>query len=234
MLERDRLGPARSGETSMEVEIRVDRIRCIGAGQCVHVAPGVFDQDREAKAFVVDHRGEPEDRIVHALTACPVQALTLHVDGTAVAAGDLRDWALGARSDDPIVPLLEKFSEDHHDLRTALAATPSDDDAGRAEEMCSRTSTHLRDEEQVYSAITALVDPRLVDAFEGDHGKIDRALERLTAVRSDPARRGRAMAALATVVEDHIRLEETVLFPLALAALARRRTPVESVPGGLA
>ena len=114
----------------MEVEIRVDRTRCLGAGQCVHFGPGVFDQDREAKA------------------------------------------------------------------------------------------------------ITALVDPRLVDAFEGDHGRIDRALEELTAVRSDPARRGRAMAALATVVDDHIRLEETVLFPLALAALARRRTPVESVPGG--
>jgi hypothetical protein len=42
------------------------------------------------------------------------------------------------------------------------------------------------------------------------------------------------MTALATVVEDHIRLEETVLFPLALAALARGRSPVESLPGGLA
>jgi ferredoxin len=222
---------------AMEVEIRVDRVRCIGAGQCVHVAPGVFDQDREAKAFVVDHRGEPEERIVHALTACPVQALTLHVDGTPVAADDLRDWALGARSDDPIVPLLERFSENHHELRTGLAAltaTPSDDEAGRAEEMCSMTSTHLRDEEQAYSAITALVDPRLVDAFEGDHGQIDRALERLTAVRSDPDLRGRAMAALATIVDDHIRLEETVLFPLALAALARGRSRVESLPGGRA
>jgi ferredoxin len=225
---------------SMEVEIRVDRIRCIGAGQCVHVAPGVFDQDREAKAFVVDHRGEPEDRIVHALTACPVQAVTLHVDGTPIAADDLRDWALGARSEDPLVPLLERFSEDHHELRTtlttltALTATPSDDEAGRAEEMCSLTSTHLRDEEQAYSAITALVDPRLVDAFEGDHGKIDRSLEKLTAVRSDPVLRRRAMTTLATVVDDHIRLEETVLFPLALAALARGRTPVDSLPGGSA
>jgi hypothetical protein len=96
------------------------------------------------------------------------------------------------------------------------------------------TSTHLRDEEQAYSAITALVDPRLVDAFEGDHGQIDRALERLTAVRSDPDLRGRAMAALATIVDDHIRLEETVLFPLALAALARGRSRVESLPGGRA
>lgn len=219
----------------MEVEIRVDRVRCIGAGQCVHFAPGVFDQDREAKAFVVDHRGEPEERIVHALTACPVQALTLQVDGTPVAADDLRDWARGARSDDPIVPMLERFSEDHHELRTALIAqteTPSDDDAGRAEEMCSLTSRHLRDEEQAYSAITALVDPRLVDAFEGDHGRIDRALEELTAVRSDPARRSRAMSALATVVDDHIRLEETVLFPLALAALARRRTAGAGVRSG--
>jgi hypothetical protein len=100
--------------------------------------------------------------------------------------------------------------------------------------MCSLTSTHLRDEEQAYAAITALVDPRLVDAFEDDHGRIDRALDELAAVRSDPARRHRAMTALVTVVDDHIRLEETVLFPLALAALARARGPVESLPGGLA
>jgi hemerythrin-like domain-containing protein len=56
------------------------------------------------------------------------------------------------------------------------------------------------------------VDPRLVDAFDTDHEMIIRALDELTEVRADPTRRD--------AVRDHIRLEETVLFPVVLAALA--------------
>lgn len=69
----------------MDVEIRADRARCIGSGQCVFLAPGVFDQDHDTKAVVTDPRGEPEERIVHAVIACPMQAITLRVGRTAVA-----------------------------------------------------------------------------------------------------------------------------------------------------
>lgn len=205
----------------MEIEIRVDRTRCIGSGQCVHWAPGVFDQDDEAIAVVVDPRGAAEEKIVQAVTACPMRAISLHVDGTAVRAEDLEDWVRGAVSTDPLVPLLEELCDDHHELRAALAPTSSGDDAARAEEMCSRTRAHLDNEDHVYAAITALVGPHLVDAFQDDHTKILEALDELAAHGSDPATRLQAMNDLARAVDDHIRLEETVLFPVALAALVR-------------
>lgn len=203
----------------MDLEIRIDRTRCIGSGQCVYVAPGAFDQDREAKAIVTDRRGEPEEKIVHAVTACPVQAITLQVGTTTVEADDLKDWAHGARSDNPLVPLLEQLCEDHHELSTALTTAAPDPTPEHASEISSLTRTHLRNEDAAYSAIAALVGPRLVDAFEADHEMIVRALDDL----ADPTSREQAMCALAVAVRDHIRLEETVLFPVALAALAHEQ-----------
>jgi ferredoxin len=208
----------------MEVEIRVDRARCMGSGQCVHWAPGVFDQDDDGISIVVDPRGDPEEKIVHAVTSCPVQAITLHVDGTVVRQEDLRDWVVGVRSDDAVVAVLTDLCDDHHELRTALMAAAGSPDGGGpdgADAMCALTSAHLRHEEEAYRAITALVDRQLVDAFESDHDRIDRALADLAAHRSDDVERRRAMRDVAQAVDDHIRLEETVLFPVALAALAR-------------
>lgn len=200
----------------MDVEIRVDRVRCIGSGQCVHWAPGVFEQDDDAISVVVDPRGEPEERIVHAVTSCPVQAITLHVGAATITAEGLRDWVQGIHADDPLVEVLEQLSGDHHDLRTALSA--------EAARVGALVTGHLRHEEAVYATIAALVGPPLVDSFESDHVEIERALHDLAAHATDPAGRARAQRALATAVEDHIRLEETVLFPLALAALARGAT----------
>ena len=210
----------------MDVEIRVDRNRCIGTGQCVFVAPGVFDQDGEAKAVVADPHGEPEERIVHAVIACPMQAITLHVGGISVGADDLKDWAHGARSDDSVVTLLERLCDDHHELRDAFVATAAGDGPERTEEIRSLTAMHLRNEAEAYSAISALVESRLVEAFEDDHERIEQALDELAAHESDPSRRGQALSDLARAVSDHIRLEETVLFPVALAALARQESQV--------
>ncbi len=198
----------------MDVEIDVDRGRCIGAGECVRLAPGVFDQDDGAISFVVDPRGESEERIVHAVVACPMQAITLHVGGVAVGANELRDWAHGAHSDDPIVALLEQFCDEHHELRAALAEVPTLEDVDRADAICALTQ--------------ALIDSELVDAFDDIHATIDRDLDQVAASRADGATHGRILRELATLVEDHIRLEETVLFPVALAALARQHAEPEA------
>ena len=210
----------------MDVEIRVDRNRCIGTGQCVFVAPGVFDQDGEAKAVVADPHGEPEEKIVHAVIACPMQAITLHVGGISVGADDLKDWAHGARSDDSVVSMLERLCDDHHELRAAFTVAPLHDGSDRMKEIRSLTATHLRNEAEAYSAISALVESRLVEAFEDDHERIEQALVELGAHESDPSRRGQVLSDLARVVIEHIRLEETVLFPVALAALARQESQV--------
>lgn len=204
----------------MDVEIRVDRARCIGSGQCVHWAPGVFEQDDDAISVVVNPRGEPEARIVRAVTSCPVQAITLHVGDATITAEGLRDWVQGIHADDPLVAALDQLSGDHHDLRAAL----SDEGGHAAAGVGALVTAHLRHEEAVYTTIAALIGPTVVDAFERDHVEIERALHDLAAHATDPAGRARAQQALATAVEAHIRLEEMVLFPLALAALARGAT----------
>ncbi len=206
----------------MDVEVRIDRNRCIGSGQCVFVAPRAFDQDGDAKAYVTDPQGEPEEKIVHAVTACPVQAISLHLGGSRVGPDDLKDWMLGIRSDDPVVELLGQFSDEHHELQAALGAARAHHGSERIDELSSLTRTHLRTEEEAYSAITALVDPDLVAAFDADHLRIDQALDALGAEESDAEQRARAMGDLTRAVSEHIRLEETVLFPAALAALGRR------------
>jgi ferredoxin len=209
----------------MDVEIRVDRTLCIGSGQCVHWAPGVFEQDEESISVVVDPRGEPEEKIVQAVFACPMQAISLRVGDTRVSVDDLKDWTAGLHSDDPVVARLEQLSLDHHELRAVLNADSSDDatpTATRDDTLHALTTTHLRDEGQVYSAIAELIGPDLVAPFHEDHVRIAQALDAVASTPAGSADRARALEELASAVDEHIALEETVLFPAALAELARR------------
>jgi ferredoxin len=204
----------------MELEVHVDRRRCIGSGECVRLAPGVFDQDDQAISIVVDPRGEPEERIVHTMSACPVGAITLLLDGVPIGADDIKDWMRGIDSADPIVPVLEQLGEEHHELLDLITSSDAGEPAGRVEKVRSLAGTHLRNEAEVYSSLVPLVPPRLVDTFEGGHARIGRALH-LAAQESDLGGRGPAMSDLARAVTDQIRLEETLLFPVVLAALAK-------------
>ena len=61
-------------------EIRVDRNRCMGSGQCVWYAPNTFDQDDETIAIVVDPAGDPAEKIQTAVDSCPTQALSIARD----------------------------------------------------------------------------------------------------------------------------------------------------------
>ncbi|MGW3912492.1 ferredoxin [Streptomyces sp. NPDC005070] len=64
------------------MRITVDRDRCIGSGQCVMTAPGVFTQDDDALvALVPGHEDGAGDPRVHDVPmACPVQAVAIHED----------------------------------------------------------------------------------------------------------------------------------------------------------
>ena len=55
--------------------IAVDRAECIGAGQCVVLAPKTFRLDDAMKAEVVDPEGEPEEIVIEAAVICPTQAI---------------------------------------------------------------------------------------------------------------------------------------------------------------
>lgn len=61
------------------MKIAVDRTRCVGGGQCVAVAPDVFDQDDEGLSVLLD-ASPPEtldDDVRDAVDLCPAQAITV-------------------------------------------------------------------------------------------------------------------------------------------------------------
>jgi ferredoxin len=68
----------------MNLEIGIDRDACMGLGNCVYAAPGVFDLDADSAAFVVDPAGTPEDNPVAATRNCPTHAITVRRDGVSL------------------------------------------------------------------------------------------------------------------------------------------------------
>ncbi|HWL91103.1 MAG TPA: ferredoxin [Actinomycetota bacterium] len=73
---------------------RVDRPRCIGAGNCITIAPTAFDWHRGdfAKAAVVDAASVDEEKLREAALACPTQAIVIE------EIAELLPWQLRGRS----------------------------------------------------------------------------------------------------------------------------------------
>jgi ferredoxin len=73
---------------------RVDRPRCIGAGNCITIAPTAFDWHKGdfGKAGVVDAASVDEDKLREAALACPTQAIVLE------EVAELLPWQLRGRS----------------------------------------------------------------------------------------------------------------------------------------
>ncbi len=61
------------------LKARVDRIRCIGAGNCITLAPTAFDwhEGDFAKADVVDTESVEEELLREAALSCPTQAIEI-------------------------------------------------------------------------------------------------------------------------------------------------------------
>src|SRR5712691_5244697 len=72
------LRPARGGPVAV-LRARVDRHRCIGAGNCITIAPSAFDwHDGDfAKADVVDPASVEDELLREAALACPTQAIVI-------------------------------------------------------------------------------------------------------------------------------------------------------------
>jgi ferredoxin len=62
------------------LKVRVDREKCIGAGNCLAIAPTVFDLDEEYKAVVLDALSVDDDTLLEAAKSCPVEAIILEDD----------------------------------------------------------------------------------------------------------------------------------------------------------
>ena len=64
----------------MGIHIEIDREACMGSGNCIFWAPGVFDLDDDGVAIVVDPTAAGEDRIALAVDGCPTKAISVTHD----------------------------------------------------------------------------------------------------------------------------------------------------------
>ena len=69
----------------MGLEIDIDRDVCMGSGNCVYTAPGVFELDDDSIARVVDPEASPDEAILTAARQCPTHAITVRRDGDALS-----------------------------------------------------------------------------------------------------------------------------------------------------
>lgn len=69
-----------------DLTVRIDRLLCVGFGDCVDVAPDLFELDQEGIAVFRDTAGTLDrGQVIAACEACPIDALTvLDGDGTPV------------------------------------------------------------------------------------------------------------------------------------------------------
>jgi ferredoxin len=64
------------------MKVTVDRELCIGAANCVAIAPSVFQLDAENIAVINDEHGATEELLWQAAEACPTNAITLEDEDT--------------------------------------------------------------------------------------------------------------------------------------------------------
>ena len=60
------------------VHVEIDRDRCMGSGNCVFEAPGVFELDDDGIATVLDPAAAPEGNVLDAARKCPSRAITVN------------------------------------------------------------------------------------------------------------------------------------------------------------
>jgi ferredoxin len=61
----------------VELHVAIDREVCMGSGNCLYEAPGVFDLDGDGIALVLDAADSPEENILAAARKCPTHAITV-------------------------------------------------------------------------------------------------------------------------------------------------------------
>ncbi len=69
------------------MKVLIDRARCVGAGQCVRVAPEVFDQDeKDGLVVLIDAQAGAEIApfVRKAAQLCPAQAILIVGDNPRV------------------------------------------------------------------------------------------------------------------------------------------------------
>jgi ferredoxin len=71
-------------QMSEPLDIRIDRDRCMGSGNCLFWAPATFDLGEDGHAVVLDAAATDVERLRVAVEGCPVGAISLWRDGVPV------------------------------------------------------------------------------------------------------------------------------------------------------
>ncbi|OYU34748.1 ferredoxin [Novosphingobium sp. PASSN1] len=64
--------------SSPHLAISIDHATCIGSGNCVANAPGVFEQDDDGLPHVIDAGAQLRELIEFAVLSCPVRAISIN------------------------------------------------------------------------------------------------------------------------------------------------------------
>jgi ferredoxin len=67
-----------------QIEVEIDRDRCMSSAACISLAPGTFALDEEGVSTVRSPTGDDADAIVDAVESCPVRAIRARIDGREV------------------------------------------------------------------------------------------------------------------------------------------------------
>lgn len=62
------------------MKVTVDRELCIGIGNCIALAPTVFELDEENIAVILDPSSADDDALVEAAESCPMLAIIIEDD----------------------------------------------------------------------------------------------------------------------------------------------------------
>ena len=62
------------------MKVKIDHDLCIGLGNCVAIAPGVFTLDKENKAVATNYQSVDEKTLFEAAESCPVKAIIIEDD----------------------------------------------------------------------------------------------------------------------------------------------------------
>ncbi|MFJ5259443.1 ferredoxin [Streptomyces sp. NPDC088387] len=63
-------------------QVEVDRALCIGAAQCVHHAPDIFQLDSARQSHPTTPETDANERVLGAAETCPSEAITLTLLGS--------------------------------------------------------------------------------------------------------------------------------------------------------
>jgi ferredoxin len=70
--------PTQNSGDSLDIEVVIDRERCIGSQNCVHHLPAMFQIDDEGLAITIPHIEASAEQLDILVRDCPTEAIRLH------------------------------------------------------------------------------------------------------------------------------------------------------------